>query len=254
MKITCNIINDLLPLYVDHLCSQDTAAFIEEHLQSCDQCKHLLEMFQTEIKSPAVIDAATFAQAKKPFAVIAKKNKKYTILVSIVTAIIVSLTVLLLFLSYNEWISGEGPTFTSISSKIKAEKAMRFLISEEYDKAADLFYFSGILPENNDLPSQESISKEKSLFIRNMTDFFSHGFKLVRYNNVEFKADDGFVVGKADILIQDESRTYDLMLTMSGQNGQLCPIYVTVNSTTEDVDAEKIAQKLSNIICTYYPG
>ncbi len=39
MKVTCKVIQDLLPLYVDGVCSPDTAALVEEHLKDCAPCQ-----------------------------------------------------------------------------------------------------------------------------------------------------------------------------------------------------------------------
>lgn len=38
MKNECSIVRDLLPLYAENLVSDDTAAFVCEHLKSCDDC------------------------------------------------------------------------------------------------------------------------------------------------------------------------------------------------------------------------
>lgn len=43
MKITCDVIKDLLPLYVDEVLSEDSNALIEEHLKSCDDCTTYFE-------------------------------------------------------------------------------------------------------------------------------------------------------------------------------------------------------------------
>ncbi|HEY4624154.1 MAG TPA: zf-HC2 domain-containing protein, partial [Solibacillus sp.] len=37
-KITCDIVQDVLPLYYDEVCSQDTKNLVETHLQSCKAC------------------------------------------------------------------------------------------------------------------------------------------------------------------------------------------------------------------------
>ena len=39
MKVTCNIIKDLMPSFVDEICSEDSKNLIYEHIQSCEQCK-----------------------------------------------------------------------------------------------------------------------------------------------------------------------------------------------------------------------
>lgn len=43
MKISCEIIKDLLPLYHDDVCSNDSKVMIEEHLAYCDSCKSELQ-------------------------------------------------------------------------------------------------------------------------------------------------------------------------------------------------------------------
>lgn len=48
MKISCNIIQDLLPLYVDRMLSVDSCQLVEKHLEKCDACKSILEELQQE--------------------------------------------------------------------------------------------------------------------------------------------------------------------------------------------------------------
>ena len=48
MKITCNIIEDLLPLYVDDMVSEDSRQLVEEHLKMCPACRKMQEEMQRE--------------------------------------------------------------------------------------------------------------------------------------------------------------------------------------------------------------
>ena len=41
MKISCNIIEDLLPLYVDDAVSEDSRQLVEEHLKECASCRKI---------------------------------------------------------------------------------------------------------------------------------------------------------------------------------------------------------------------
>ena len=43
MKISCNVIEDLLPLYVDEAASEDSRQLVEEHLKGCSSCRKMLE-------------------------------------------------------------------------------------------------------------------------------------------------------------------------------------------------------------------
>ena len=43
MKNECNIIGDLLPLYLENLVSSDTKDFVDEHLENCNECRKKLQ-------------------------------------------------------------------------------------------------------------------------------------------------------------------------------------------------------------------
>jgi len=46
MKISCDIISDLLPLYYDDVCSRSSRELIEEHLETCESCTQMLSQFE----------------------------------------------------------------------------------------------------------------------------------------------------------------------------------------------------------------
>lgn len=45
-KLSCNIIKDLLPSYLEDLCTADTKHAVEEHLSECSACKNLADAMQ----------------------------------------------------------------------------------------------------------------------------------------------------------------------------------------------------------------
>lgn len=53
MSKQCNIVADLLPLYHDGVCSQDSRDLVEEHLAGCADCRKLAEQISQEITAPA---------------------------------------------------------------------------------------------------------------------------------------------------------------------------------------------------------
>ena len=44
--MNCNIINDLMPSYIDNICSKETVAAIEEHIEHCQECKETMQLMQ----------------------------------------------------------------------------------------------------------------------------------------------------------------------------------------------------------------
>lgn len=47
--MNCNVIRDLLPLYIDECCSSESECLIKEHLQECEACKRIYENMQKPI-------------------------------------------------------------------------------------------------------------------------------------------------------------------------------------------------------------
>ena len=69
MKLRCSIIDDLLPLYLEDMCSEDTRAAIEEHLQECPACQEKL----ARMKNRDIIPQVKKQESRFPIADYAKK-------------------------------------------------------------------------------------------------------------------------------------------------------------------------------------
>lgn len=53
MKLSCKVIEDLLPMYYDKVCSDETTALVEAHLKDCPDCSRILSDLRGEIEIPA---------------------------------------------------------------------------------------------------------------------------------------------------------------------------------------------------------
>lgn len=56
----CNIIRDLLPLYIDACCSEESTVQIEAHLAECTQCKEIYESMKAPCETIRTPDPPTF--------------------------------------------------------------------------------------------------------------------------------------------------------------------------------------------------
>ena len=52
MKIKCEVINDLLPLYVDDVLSKESRELVEEHISECENCRKTLENMSGKVSIP----------------------------------------------------------------------------------------------------------------------------------------------------------------------------------------------------------
>lgn len=48
MKISCKVIEDLLPLYIDDVCSEESKRIVDEHLSECSKCSEILKQMKKE--------------------------------------------------------------------------------------------------------------------------------------------------------------------------------------------------------------
>ncbi len=66
-KISCNIIKDLLPLYVDEVVSEDSRVLVEEHFASCPYCREEAEKMKKVLLVPVdeVMEEAEVSALKR---------------------------------------------------------------------------------------------------------------------------------------------------------------------------------------------
>lgn len=82
MKISCNIVRDLLPLYHDKVASMESNEMVNEHLTECESCKAYYAKMCDQKKSNRIVES--YKQVKK-------KNTKRTVL--IVIAVVCALVI-----------------------------------------------------------------------------------------------------------------------------------------------------------------
>ena len=89
--MNCNIIKDLLPSYIDGICSEDTVAAIEKHIEHCQGCKDTMKMMQ----QPTIQIVETNVEAtKEPFKLINKKRRYQVIIAILMTFMITTISTL----------------------------------------------------------------------------------------------------------------------------------------------------------------
>lgn len=52
MKYECDIVKDLMPLYIDDVLSENSKTFVKDHMDSCESCKKYYEKLSNELKIP----------------------------------------------------------------------------------------------------------------------------------------------------------------------------------------------------------
>lgn len=95
MNISCKIAEDLLPLYLDNSCSEDSQAALEEHLKDCPSCRMKLNRMQSDIT-----DEIHPEQSAPKLANYAKKVRHHRVRVAAFVVVVSILSSVVLALGY----------------------------------------------------------------------------------------------------------------------------------------------------------
>lgn len=87
----CEIIRDLLPLYCDELCSQESCQEIETHLGQCEACRgYLEEMRGKSVPAPSVPDAEVEAKVLRGVKRKFSRRRRRSILIAVAVMLVFS--------------------------------------------------------------------------------------------------------------------------------------------------------------------
>lgn len=94
MKYPCSLIQDLLPLYHDKVCSEESTQIIEQHLRECASCKESYASFcNTDILVSLPPNTDFEMQKAASFRAVRKRLFKKQLLIVALTIVILSITI-----------------------------------------------------------------------------------------------------------------------------------------------------------------
>ncbi len=172
----CEIIKDLLPMYVEEMCSQTTIEEIEKHIDSCPECKKCLDNYTKELDEEKYkIKRENKEISKSEIKPMYKINRRMKIRkVSIVVLIIILIAVLgsMSYLMYGE-LTNKCMSFSMAGDIIELNK-----ITKEFAKG-----------NSQALLDIMEIDEETELFI----NYKANGEGLKEYKNyLKTKIDDAY--------------------------------------------------------------
>ena len=142
MKLACQIVQDLLPLYEEGVCSEQSNEAVKEHLCECEVCKTLLEKTRELSKAELVcVPSAEERVVKKSF----KKIRRRWIL-SVIAMVMVVPVYFLGLLGYNEH-HAEGVCFSNLNELWSCSRYLDALEEADMERAASYVDFSELYLE-----------------------------------------------------------------------------------------------------------
>lgn len=133
MNINCEIVQDLLPLYEDEVCSPSSREAVEAHLRACHSCRTCYEesrLIQEEIVFTNV------SSENEPVQSFRKVRHRW-----IASLLVAALLIPILAMTFNQ-VRGAGICYANLDELLTAQKFINHLKKEEYDQAAAMYDFS----------------------------------------------------------------------------------------------------------------
>ena len=218
MKLSCKVIEDMLPIYYDGVCSDESAALVEEHLKDCPLCSRALADLRSSINIPEKpVDDL------KPLEGIRKKWKKSK-WAYIQRGICITLAALLLVTAVltGIWYFSYAKYYYQLTETMEqTTKEDRFYTSSDYTTEKNGYRCEVWLP----------ISLSNSGFVRVMDD-------------------DGLVM----FLYPETGGSYSFWLYITDQNNQSYSVYLKSDLTPDfenhqfPVRSESEKQKITQLV------
>ncbi len=132
MKYSCEVIKDLLPLYIDGCCSPKSRQLVEEHLEECLSCKLEWEKAADKIFSAEEIEKQEERETIAAHTM--KKGLKKITRVWLLSLFVAILLVPMCILGWNQ-ARGVGISFTNLKELWTAHMFVNSISEGDYEKA-----------------------------------------------------------------------------------------------------------------------
>ncbi|MFC6335193.1 zf-HC2 domain-containing protein [Paenibacillus septentrionalis] len=101
----CGVVQDILPLYVDKACSEQSNQLVEAHIRECDVCRRMLIEMREDIELPPVNEQEQQeVKAIQSLAKAWKKSKLIAWLTGVLIATLVCSIVIISYIALSEWV------------------------------------------------------------------------------------------------------------------------------------------------------
>ena len=101
MELSCEVIKDLLPLYHDNVCSEESHLLVEDHVSRCRNCQEYLEKFSKDYNYPALNQEE--AKPMQSIAKIWRKDKAKSFIKGSLIALTICSLMIGLFIGLTQW-------------------------------------------------------------------------------------------------------------------------------------------------------
>lgn len=134
-KMTCEVVQDLLPLYVDGACTEGSRRLVEEHVKTCESCKKQLGEMGRPIEALLAEPEQEKTETERMLAEALKKMRRnYKRVIAICLAVLLAIPLGTLF--YRE-MTGEGLCISNYAEYRRSKEVLTLWMEEGSARAVE---------------------------------------------------------------------------------------------------------------------
>lgn len=209
----CEVIRDLIPLYDEKLCSDESSALVEEHIKNCAACKSLLE------ELPRTEPPKADMNSIKPFVNIKRKLRARIAALIVMGAVLLAVLIPVGYLTVNQIFHIRGGTdFEDLIYKHEVKAFAETIAEGRFDEYANQFenMVIGVDSDGDLITYRSFIQEQLNEAYENVRQYEP---KVGEITSTYFKADDGHV-----------SRLLYLCIEFTRSDGSVLPVLLTIYS------------------------
>jgi len=128
--ITCKVIEDLMPLYADGICSEDTRTVVEHHTAECAECRKKLADMTAELEKKA----EPTSPKGNPFKKVRRHYTKLIVVTLCICAAVMIPAAMLIRMYVNEKLDQPGISFSTVAIRFGLTDVEKMIKRGEYLK------------------------------------------------------------------------------------------------------------------------
>lgn len=174
----CEMVQDLIPLYSEGLCSDMSRKIVEEHTESCETCRQLLARIPADS-----VQEIPLPDESKPFRKVRKKMKKSRLKIALLSVALAAVAIPAGVLTVGEILKIPFvPSFTSVMQSIEVHMMVEKLFSGDIEG-----YMQGVTwAETLDLAGIEMDASDTEELRRQDTDNLRNAYEAA-YGDAKIK-------------------------------------------------------------------
>ena len=180
--MNCEVAKDLMTLYVEDMCSQESKKALEEHVKECPACADFLEKIRNELEVGEDVDRKDYTQENetslKPLKKVKKSLARRKLTAITLGLLLVAVLAGIVFLSYGQ-VTNRCMSFSAIVDAFKVKRVCEKLTEGDTGALLEVIAFQAeeTYSANKGMSVEDGMEEYKKAVQRSMDEAYAYYFQ-----------------------------------------------------------------------------